>query len=217
MAHELRNPLGAVANSIAVIQQRCSRMGIDLNTTVSRADRSIKRCDAIITELLDFARAKGLQPKNIDLDDWLRGVIDEFQTADGITINCNLQIGGAVIPFDANLLRRAVINLLDNACQAMSSQSDNGTMAQDGTLSIAIRLSGDRAEFEITDTGCGIPEEHFSKILEPLFSTKSFGTGLGLPTVKRIMEDHNGDLEISDRNDRGARAVLWLPLVFGEE
>ena len=88
---------------------------------------------------------------------------------------------------------------------------------EDVWVSIATRLSGDRAEIEITDTGCGIPEEHFSKILEPLFSTKSFGTGLGLPTVKRIMEDHNGDLEISDRNDRGARAVLWLPLVFGEE
>jgi signal transduction histidine kinase len=73
-------------------------------------------------------------------------------------------------------------------------------------------MNGDRLEITIADTGPGIPAEVLPQVLEPLFSTKSFGTGLGLPTVQQIIEAHGGGLEISSEENRGTTVVLWLPL-----
>jgi signal transduction histidine kinase len=73
-------------------------------------------------------------------------------------------------------------------------------------------MNGDRLEITIADTGPGIPAEVLPQVLEPLFSTKSFGTELGLPTVQQIIEAHGGGLEISSEENRGTTVVLWLPL-----
>ena len=203
VAHELRNPLGAIAASVSVIQHKCAGTALGLERALERIGRNIRRCDTIITELLDFARAKGLRTEAVVLDTWLSGVLDEQHIPEGITVNCELQMGGAAVCFDPDELRRAVINVIDNARQAMT---DGG-----GDLTVATHMNGERVEIEITDTGPGIPEDVLPRVLEPLFSTKPFGTGLGLPTVQRIMAEHGGGLEIGSEPGRGTRVVLWLP------
>ena len=74
------------------------------------------------------------------------------------------------------------------------------------------RSTAERVEIEIEDSGPGISAEIFKRIFEPLFSTKGFGVGLGLPTVKQIMEHHGGNIEMSSELGRGTRALIWLPL-----
>ncbi len=211
VAHELRNPLGAIRTSMYIVEKVADTEDDRFARSVERIDRSITRCDKIITELLDFARAKGLQPRPTALDTWLSVVLKEQHIPEGITVKTNLQTDGAVVHIDPEELRRAMINVVDNACQAMvDGNGENGATAE-GELTVASRLNGERVEIEFTDTGPGISEDILPKILEPLFSTKSFGTGLGLPTVQRIMEEHGGGLEVSSEEGRGTQVVLWLP------
>ncbi len=217
VAHELRNPLGTIVNSAHVVRRKCSGLGADLKEPLDRIDRGIKRCDRIITELLDFARAKGLQPEPTNLDSWLANLLEEQQIPDGIAVRRDFHAESAAVCFDRESLRRAIINLVDNACQAMAEENGANGAAVSGELTIASRKNGERVEIEIMDTGPGIPEDVLPQVLEPLFSTKSFGTGLGLPTVQRIMEENDGGLDIRSEEGHGAQIVVWLPLKNGAE
>ncbi len=222
VAHELRNPLGTIANAINVLRHKCSASKPNLEKTLARAERNIKRCDTIITELLDFARAKGLQPEPTVVDAWLAEVIEEQHIPEAITVTRDFQADAAAVAFDRDELRRAVINLVDNACQAMTGgekRADSGTRdsgtggaGTGGELALSTRMNGKRLEIAVADSGPGIPAEVLPQVLEPLFSTKTFGTGLGLPTVQRIMEAHGGGLEITSEEHCGTKVVLWLPL-----
>jgi signal transduction histidine kinase len=210
VAHELRNPLGVIANSLHTIRHKCADANLGLDEALDRAGRNIERCNGIITELLDFARAKGIQRQRTMLDTWLSNVLRSHRIADGITLQCRLQAGSAAIEFDPEQLRRAVINVVENACQAMANGTGGGVTAT-AELTVATRVTGERVEIDVSDTGPGIPEDALPQVREPLFSTKAFGTGLGLPTVQNIMEAHDGGLEIISRVGRGTRVTLWLP------
>ena len=86
-----------------------------------------------------------------------------------------------------------------------------GETQKEFELSITTKVVGERFEMRFADTGKGMDPETLNKIFEPLFSTKSFGTGLGMPTVKQIMELHGGGIEVSSELGRGTTVVLWLP------
>lgn len=212
VAHELRNPLGAVMSSLGVVRLKCQKAGLDVEETLDRANRGIKRCDGIVTELLDFARSRGLQPEPTPLDAWLAELLDEQQLPEGITVIRDCGLGDTIVSIDRDEVRRAVINVVDNACQAMTNADGDGGIAGWGELTVATRENGDRVEIEIGDTGPGIPEDILPKIFEPLFSTKSFGVGLGLSIVRQVADHHGGGLEISSKQGQGTQAVLWLPL-----
>ena len=211
VAHELRNPLGAIASSVSVIRYKSAEAKLDLGRALDRVERSIRRCDNIITELLDFARAKGLQPSPTVLDSWLSDVVAEQEIPADVAAHCDFQTAGAVVNFDRDELRRAVINVIDNACQAMAEGNGGNRQAGECRLTISTRKAGERIEILLADTGPGISPDDLSKVMEPLYSTKSFGTGLGLPTVQRIMEEHGGGMELGSVCGRGTQVLLWLP------
>jgi signal transduction histidine kinase len=90
----------------------------------------------------------------------------------------------------------------------------NGAMEGEpaaGELTIASRVTGQRVEIEVGDTGPGISSDVLPQVFEPLFSTKQFGTGLGLSIARRIMEQHGGGLEIDSKEGQGTWVTLWLP------
>ncbi len=221
VAHDLRNPLGAIAISFDVIQNKCEAAKLDLDRALGRAKRNIKRCDGLISELLDFTRAKVLQPEPTVVDAWLSDLLEEQQIPEHIALNTDLDAEGAAVAFDREQVRRAVINLVDNACQAMAIDGDRdgtGNGTGDGQrLTVATRRTDGGIEIEVADTGPGIPEGGLTKVLEPLFTTKPQGTGLGLAIVQRIMERHSGGLEITSERRRGTRVRLWLPTDHGLE
>ncbi|MBE9556709.1 MAG: PAS domain-containing protein [Proteobacteria bacterium] len=210
VAHELRNPLGAVATSIAVARRLSHDAGIDLERSLSRAERGIARSDRIITELLDFARAKGLQREPTGFDEWLSAVVEEQDIPDDVSISINQGAGDGTISIDRDDLRRAIINVVDNACQAVADKHRDSNPPT-GRVEISSRTSGNRLVCEIRDNGPGIPADCLDQVMEPLFSTKSFGTGLGLPTVQRILEEHGGGIEIESEPGQGTLVRLWLP------
>ena len=92
-----------------------------------------------------------------------------------------------------------------NCRSLMNKSSDNSAILKS-------RAADRRTEIEISDTGSGMSEDMLSRIFEPLFSTKGFGVGLGLPTVQLAMQQHGGDVEVFSEEGRGSRFVLWLPM-----
>jgi PAS domain S-box-containing protein len=211
VSHELRNPLGVIRNTMFTITEAAQASGLTLDRAFGRIERSIGRCDTIITDLLDYTRIRRLQREKFPLDSWLAEVLDEQQIPQRIALVREFGAGDPVVSVDADRLRRVIINLVDNAAQAIEGDREGANSAPP-CITVRTRIVGERVEIEIADSGPGIPPEIFKRIFEPLFSTKGFGVGLGLPTVKQIMEHHGGSIEMSSEPGRGTRALIWLPL-----
>lgn len=203
-AHELRNPLGIIVTSISVITFKARQTGLDISAPLDRAKRAVARCETIIDEYLDAARAKGHQPKKVNLDQWLAGVICEIPEKAGIVLVADLQAPGEVSEIDPESFRRVLINLIDNACEAVAEIPDGGL------VTIRSRALGTGLEIIIADNGPGIPSDLLPRVTDPLFSTKPHGTGLGLPTVQRVIGDHGGSMAIESSPGRGTRVILRL-------
>ncbi|MFN2271328.1 MAG: substrate-binding domain-containing protein [Anaerolineae bacterium] len=212
VAHEIRNPLGTVRTSVFSISDAITRNETErIGRALKLAERNIVRCDAIITELLDFTRDRVLQKSPTQIDAWLDRLLDELldQRAIPESIALVRELDARVeVSVDSEHLRRAVINILDNAVDAMR---EKGPAEEKNRLTVTTQVSSGRLEIRISDTGCGISEEVMSRVFEPLFSTKSFGIGLGLSIVKSIMEQHDGNVEINSQAGEGTTVTLWLP------
>ncbi len=206
VAHELRNPLSAMRNTVFALRESISSAGLDLDRPLSRVDRNIQRCNRFITDLLEFTHMPDLHPSEIEADSWLEDVLNEQPVPDGIAVRRELGAIGHRFRFDPERLRRVVINLLDNAAQVLTDPA-----VQERCVTVSTIASTGCYELTIEDTGPGIPRDVLARVFEPLFSTKSFGSGLGLPTVKQIVEQHGGTVEINSHPGEGTRVLVRLP------
>jgi len=211
VSHELRNPLGAMRPSLYIINKKSDKGDERVQKAIERVDRNIDRCDHIIDELLDFTRITELDRHATRFDEWLESVIDEQVIPEGIQVEKDFPLKDVVVDIDTNRLCRAIINVVENACHAMLDDNQQVIDKENSRLQIKTESNKERIEIAITDTGSGIPEDILEKVFEPLFSTKSFGVGLGMPTVKQIMEQHGGDIEINSEQAKGTTVSLWLP------
>ncbi|MDJ0840568.1 MAG: ATP-binding protein [Acidobacteriota bacterium] len=209
VSHELRNPLGTVRGSVFIISQRLLGKDLGVERALDRAERNIVRCDRIIEDLLDYTRTQDLEFQPIHLDRWLEGALEEYLFPVDVKVQVRLGVN-LELPMEPERLRRCLINLLNNACDAMKTKKGEET-EREKRLEVVSRIKENRVEIRVSDSGVGIPAENLAKIFEPLFSTKSFGVGLGLPTVQQIMEQHGGSLEIESEVGVGTTAILWLP------
>ena len=153
--------------------------------------------------------AAGLAALQLALRPWLADLLDDLDVPEGVEVRREFAAIDALPRFDGDRLRRAVINIYENACHAMADrEASNG----EKVLSIATRVAGSRLEISISDTGDGMPSDVLESAFEPLYSTKASGVGLGLTLVKQIMEQHGGGVEFESAPGKGTNTVLWLPL-----
>jgi signal transduction histidine kinase len=206
VAHELRNPLSTIRNTLNAIGEIAREKGVSVDRQMTRIERTIDRCDGIIDDLLDYAGSRELSPTRLALDTWLGEVLDRQKLPASITLERRLAAAGAVVPIDAERMRLAITNLIENAAEAIVDAPD----LKERRITISTYL-GTRVEIVIADTGPGMSESVLARVFEPLFSTRAFGTGLGLPTVKRIVEQHGGDMAISSVPGAGTRVQIRLP------
>ncbi len=207
VSHELRNPLGTIRNSVSSIGDAIGNNRMDLvNRALKRAESSIKRCNRIINELLDFTRKLEIKLERTEIDSWLNEVLDEQEFPEDIECVRELN-SGIVLPIDRERMQRVVNNVVTNAVQAMQDENSEGNQ-----LKVKSSVNGKRLELSFIDTGPGIPDEIREKIFEPLFSTRNFGIGLGMPIIKNIMEEHQGEVMFQSEVNKGTIVTLTLPI-----
>jgi NO-binding membrane sensor protein with MHYT domain/nitrogen-specific signal transduction histidine kinase len=208
VAHELRNPMSAATNTVYTIKQMIRGSTLDLKRPIERLERSIARCDRIISDLLDFSNLREIRCHATTLDRWLDGVLNEQTLPEGVALIRRLGAGEQSVDFDPALMRRVIENVVENAGQAVS-----GTAAPPlKQITVASRMLAGHAEISIADTGVGIPAAILPKVFEPLFSTRNFGTGLGLAVCKQIIEQHGGSIALESTEGKGTVVRLHLPL-----
>ena len=210
VSHELRNPLGTIRSSLYLIDNLSREKGIDLDKIIIRAERNVSRCDNIINELLDYTRIRQLSLQVTNIDEWITETLDEYLFPENISISRELN-ANINISIERERLSRCLINIINNACQAMET-SDNTSKAIEQKLTILTCIVGEKLEIRVIDTGHGLSEFNKQRIFEPLFSTKIYGIGLGLSIVKQIMLQHKGDIDIISTEGKGTTAILSLPL-----
>ena len=212
VSHELRNPLCAMRPSLHIIQKKSDQDDQRLQQAVELIDRNIERCDNIIDELLDFTRITELNLSSVRLDKWLELEIQEQVIPAGLQVHTDLGLNELELDIDIDRLRRAFINVFINAYESMMDCNKKLIETNNARVTILTRRNNNHANIIVEDSGPGIAEEVLDKIFEPLYSTKGFGVGLGMPTVKQIMEQHGGGIEIISAKGNGARIILWLPI-----
>jgi PAS domain S-box-containing protein len=210
VSHELRNPLGAIRNSMALVHQVTAGKHLGIDRALERADRNIERCTTIITSLLDFTQKKEMVRTSTAIDEWLGDQLAQYALPEGIILERELRARDDVA-IHKEWFRQVVVNLLDNATQALRDPA--WRPAKDHARRITVRSEriGLQIRLRVSDTGPGIPPEVLPRIFEPLFTTKNFGVGLGLPTVRQIVEQHGGTIEVDSMLDAGTTVTIRLP------
>jgi signal transduction histidine kinase len=213
VGHELRNPLAVMNNAVYLLKNKLIKTDgtpIDaladdkkLAKHLHTIEGEILKSNAIIRDVLDFARNRALNLAPHKVDELVEKAIERIQMPSGVSLQKSLGLDGIQVPLDEDEIRQVLVNLMENACQAMTSG---------GTLTVGTKSYADQIEITISDTGCGIPQEHLIKIFAPFFTTKSRGTGLGLAVVKKIIERHQGTIEVLSKVGEGTAFHIRLPL-----
>ena len=221
VAHEIRNPLGAVKTAAFLIERKVKDKNLGIDQQLQRIGNGITRCDAIITQLLDFSRSRALQLETVAIDEWLSHAVTEEagKLPGALSIICQLGLPGREARIDTCSMNRMIINLLSNASEALVGKGDvpSNFVTSEPRIAVETRSAPRGIEITVSDNGPGIAPENMRKILEPLFTTKSFGTGLGLPAVEKILQEHGGGLEISLQPGGGASFTAWFPCGLAAE
>lgn len=213
MAHEIRNPLGALAGAMQMLRKEAIPDATD-RRLMDIAIREATRLDAIITEFLQYARPPALDLAEHNINKILAETLDlvqhEARKRKRIAIATSLADGSLLAQVDQNQMRQVFWNLATNAFDAMP---DGGKL----TITTGCRRidaggrKGDVVEIAFHDTGEGIASENLDKIFLPFFTTKREGSGLGLAAVHRIVDLHGGWIKVESQPQAGTRFVVCLP------
>jgi two-component system nitrogen regulation sensor histidine kinase NtrY len=208
IAHEIKNPLTPIQLSAQRLRRRLGGRLIDdggvLEECTGTIIGEVEGLRRLVDEFSRFARMPSLSPKPTDLRRLVEGVVALYgETHPAIALRAELDADLPVLEIDADQLKRALLNLVDNAVEAGAREVVIGGTAGRGA---------GRVQLVVADDGPGIPAEVRERIFLPYFSTKATGMGLGLPIVHQIITDHGGQLRVEDNVPRGSRFVIDLPV-----
>ena len=214
LAHEIKNPLTPIQLSAERLEYKLSeKLNVEDARLLQRATQTIVSQVAamkkMVMEFADYARAPAIQLIPLNLHQLLNEVMGLYE-ANSSPIMLQLTAGKAMINGDATRLRQVIHNLLHNAHDALKNQDNRQIILHTENRQNTIKLS-------VMDNGSGFPEHLVSRAFEPYMTTKEKGTGLGLPIVKKIVEEHGGSISIDNRTTGGTCININFPLLVEEE
>lgn len=205
IAHEIRNPLASMSASIEMLKTAQEWTDPENKKLMEITLKEIDRLNGLITEFLDFVKPEKLKLVSLSLNDLLQEIVtaasgmEEFKKM--TTISTKFQT--IQVLAHGEKLKQVVWNLLLNAVQAIKEK---------GTIEIGCEaVSEQRVKWWVSDTGQGMTEEVLAHIYEPFFTTKPQGTGLGLPTVFKIIEAHHGEIKVNSVVGKGTCFEIFIP------
>jgi signal transduction histidine kinase len=202
VAHEVKNPIAGIRGALQVIGSRMAADARDkpiIGEIIARLDA----LNRIVQDLLVFARPRELRAEPTDLQALVLTTVEHLKRDPALhAVAIDVAGQAAVVNVDAEQLQLAVQNVLMNASQAM-----NGA----GAIHVAIARDGGTWRISVADTGPGMPPEVKAKVFEPFFTTRSRGTGLGLPIARRVVEAHGGSIDVDTPASGGTVVSMSLP------
>jgi len=221
LAHEIKNPLSTIGLNAQLLSESIEDLPIEeqdrsrLIRRIGALGRETERLRGILEDFLEYAGELRLTITDQAINTIIEELADFFSPmADGAKVRLSVETdpSNPRVPVDADHLKQALLNLMLNAVHAME-QTDSTSRE----LIVRVELSDDEHDglvvrVHVIDTGPGMNNETLSKIFHPYFTTKSGGTGLGLPTARRIIQAHQGRLEVHSELGKGTDFVLTLPL-----
>ena len=214
VAHDIRNPLSSIKMQTQLLRSRLARDGAGAADAQVRDEiitavlRDISQVETVITDLLELAKPGELNRQPVRLDALVREVLQQLAPQldhRRIHVDARFADGLPVVPLDAHRFTQALLNVVNNATDAM---------AAGGTLLVATRLAdeGRAIALDVCDDGTGIAPEILSRVFDPFVSTKRDGVGLGLLNARAVVESHGGRIELAARDPKGTRATFLLPI-----
>jgi len=205
LAHELRNPLGAMKSSAELLSRQVGQENAIAKEMASYITAEVDRTNSLITRFLDFARPQHLKLAQTDLSALLDDVIGRFERepVNGATIYKNYSPDIPSLQLDSELMERVFLNLLTNAAQA----SPPG-----GAITVKTRRVDSMVEASVIDRGSGIDPKNIENIFNPFFTTKPEGVGLGLAICSKIVDEHGGHIMVESSPGDGSVFRVCLPL-----
>jgi signal transduction histidine kinase len=211
VGHEVKNPINAIVVHLELLRNKMGETGNDAGRHLDVIESEIQRLDRVVQTLVDFSRPVELQLREQDL----RGIVSAVLTLTSAELAQHNVIVRSVLPehpvaanVDADLLKQALINVVLNGGQAMK----NG-----GLLEVRLAEEGRAGVIAIRDQGEGIPEELRQKIFDLYFTTKKGGSGIGLAMTYRILQLHNGSVDVQSELGQGTEFLLRIPLTHNQE
>ena len=218
LVHEIRNPLSTMNLTLQLMAEAWAdapeddERALRTRRRVTTLRNEVMRLEEILDDFLRYAGIRKLDKTQVDLNRVLEEVTD-FVAPEcarlGIRPAFYPDRALPLVPVDERLVKQALLNLLLNALQAMEGE---GPGAGDQELIVRLRAEGDSARVDVIDTGPGIPQRVGERVFEIYLSGRSEGSGLGLPTARRIAEEHGGSLHFESEEGKGTDFILRLPL-----
>lgn len=207
ISHELRNPLSILTTQMYIIKKYYDLREDKLSKSMNIFENNLHRCNNIIDQLLDYSRIRTGNLHLIELDQFLAKLLDEiFSSHQNVALCTDFGLQNVKLELDTELFRRVIINLSQNAIEAFAAHKANS----DCQVKISTQNHHERITISIEDNGCGMDAATLDRLFEPLFSTKTYGVGLGMPIVKQIMDQHLGQIEVRSNLGAGTRVILTL-------
>jgi signal transduction histidine kinase len=204
VGHELRNPLGVITNSLYLIRNGTAGTADDrLRRQLATAEREVAAATLIVSDLLDFAKAREPIMGSVDIPALVGEALDVAPPPTGTTVAWQPPSGVPAVAGDRDQLRQVLLNVITNGYDAMP---------EGGTLRVDVSGDGSVVAVAITDEGPGINNESRDRLFEPFFTTKARGTGLGLAVTDRIVRAHGGTIAVQSPPGQGATFRLELPV-----
>ncbi len=203
IAHEVRNPLAGMKGALEVMRRELTSKP-SYHEILDELVRQIERLEGLVRDLLTFAKPTPLDPRSFDLHELLDKVLRYFKDqADeaGITVRRTYGPGTGRLRADPSQMEQVFLNLVQNGVQAME---------QGGTLNVTAQAEADAVIVAFEDTGSGIPPTVIGQVYQPFFTTKHRGSGLGLSIVKKIVDAHEGRIEIDSVPGKGTRVTVRM-------